>query len=158
MIDLSTQLTDNIYSANNIRIPGEFVTELYKEISIPKPLNINNEAPLHLSPSAIDRLQELLIEKKNDNLKFRVYIVGGGCSGFQYGFSFDEMINEDDLKLETMGTQKKIITLVDSLSAQYLEDATVDYKVSLQGSRFVVENPNAETTCGCGSSFSLKEN
>lgn len=119
---------------------------------------MENQAPIFITPAALKRVRKLIIEKNNENLKLRLYIVGGGCSGFQYGFSFDEIINEDDAILrKEADDQKRVTLLVDHLSLQYLENATVDYVEGLQGSRFVVINPNAETTCGCGSSFSLKE-
>lgn len=117
----------------------------------------NQQIKLKLTESALNRIQQLIIQKGNDALKLRVYIIGGGCSGFQYGFSFEETVNEDDEKIEIQGKDKKVTVLVDPLSMQYLEGAVLDFRESLQGSRFLVENPNAETTCGCGSSFSLKE-
>ncbi len=104
-----------------------------------------------VSDSAIGRINELIANKQQDNLKFRVYIQGGGCSGFQYGFQLDEEALEDDIVLDHGG----VSVLVDPLSMQYLEDAEVDFKDDLQGSRFIVNNPNAATTCGCGSSFSI---
>ncbi len=106
---------------------------------------------LQVSDSAINRIQQLLQSKEDPDLKFRVYIQGGGCSGFQYGFQFDENRLEDDIVLEKDGVE----ILVDPLSMQYLEDAEVQFKDDLQGSRFLVDNPNASTTCGCGSSFSI---
>lgn len=113
-------------------------------------------APIMLTEAAVARVQQLIIQKNNPNLKLRVYIVGGGCSGFQYGFSFDEMANSDDFIIEKASATSKVAIIVDHLSLQYLQGAKLDYKESLQGSRFIVINPNAETTCGCGSSFSLK--
>ena len=104
-----------------------------------------------LTASAANKIEQLLIEENNPDLKLRVFVTGGGCAGFQYGFTFDECPQEDDFCIPSQGQQ----VLVDSLSMQYLNNATVDYQVSLEGSRFVVENPEAETTCGCGSSFSL---
>jgi iron-sulfur cluster insertion protein len=88
--------------------------------------------------------------KGNDNLKLRVYVSGGGCSGFQYGFTFDEEVNEDDTSVENGG----VTVVIDSMSIQYLAGAEVDYKEDLSGAQFVIRNPNATTTCGCGSSFS----
>jgi len=105
--------------------------------------------------TAISKIQSIKLEKSNPNLKLRLYIVGGGCSGFQYGFALEEEVQEDDL---TLDRDNAIFAMVDSLSAPYLKGAVVDYLQNLQGARFVVQNPNAETTCGCGSSFSLKEN
>jgi len=114
---------------------------------------MQTQDPLSLSDAAIAKVQNLIANDGNQNLKLRIYIVGGGCSGFQYGFGFDEKTNEDDFVI-----QKKAITVVvDALSLQYLMGAEVDYTESLQGAQFIVRNPNAETTCGCGSSFSLKE-
>ena len=93
----------------------------------------------------------MVTEEENLNLKLRVYITGGGCSGFQYGFTFDEKVNDDDLTIEKNG----VALVVDPMSLQYLIGGTIDYVEGLQGSRFVVDNPNAVTTCGCGSSFSV---
>ncbi len=109
--------------------------------------------PISFTDAAAAKIKNLIIADGNQNLKLRIYIVGGGCSGFQYGFAFDENIHEDDIVI-TKGT---VTLLVDALSAQYLVDAVVDYSENLQGAQFIVRNPNAETTCGCGSSFSLKE-
>lgn len=109
--------------------------------------------PINLTTAAIAKVQTLITEEGNQNLKLRVYIIGGGCSGFQYGFSFDEKINDDDILVQ----QGTITAVIDALSAQYIVGAEVDYQEGLQGARFVVNNPNAETTCGCGSSFALKE-
>ena len=97
------------------------------------------------------RVKELTQEEENPNLNLRLYITGGGCSGFQYAFTFDEKINDDDFIVET----DNIKLLIDSLSSQYLIGATVDYKENLEGARFFVNNPNNETTCSCGSSFSI---
>jgi iron-sulfur cluster insertion protein len=101
--------------------------------------------------AAARKVQELILEERNPDLKLRVYISGGGCSGFQYGFSFDEERAEDDIAIENDG----VTLLVDPLSFQYLTGAEVDYSESLQGAQFVIRNPNASTTCGCGSSFSV---
>jgi iron-sulfur cluster insertion protein len=101
--------------------------------------------------AAARKVQELILEERNPDLKLRVYISGGGCSGFQYGFSFDEERAEDDIAVENDG----VTLLVDPLSFQYLMGAEVDYSESLQGAQFVIRNPNASTTCGCGSSFSV---
>lgn len=100
--------------------------------------------------SAASKVSELIAEEGNDNLKLRVYVSGGGCSGFQYGFTFDEEVSEDDTHVEKGG----VTVLVDSMSIQYLEGAEIDYKEDASGSQFVIRNPNATTTCGCGSSFS----
>lgn len=106
---------------------------------------------ISVTDSAIRKVNELLAEEGNDNLKLRVYITGGGCAGFSYGFSFDEHSREDDTVVERGG----VTVLVDSMSIQYLEGSQVDYTEGLQGARFVISNPNATSTCGCGSSFSI---
>lgn len=108
-------------------------------------------APLRFTPAAAAKVRELVAEEGNPALKLRVYIQGGGCSGFQYGFEFDEERGEDDVAVERDG----VTLLVDPLSLQYLMGAEVDYRESLAGSQFVIRNPNAKTTCGCGSSFSV---
>lgn len=108
------------------------------------------ERPLQFTSAAAAKVRELITEEGNDALKLRVYIQGGGCSGFQYGFEFDEQQAEDDLAIET----DNVTLLVDPLSLQYLMGAEVDYTESLHGAQFVIRNPNAKTTCGCGSSFS----
>jgi iron-sulfur cluster insertion protein len=102
-----------------------------------------------MAPGAIAKIKELIAEENNPNLKLRMFVSGGGCSGMQYGFTFEEEVNEDDFDLEFDG----IHVLVDSMSSQYLQGAEVDYTESLQGSQFSIKNPNAQTTCGCGSSF-----
>ena len=107
-------------------------------------------APLSLTASAAAKVASLIAEEANPELKLRVYISGGGGSGFQYGFSFDEQAEADDLAVQRDG----VTLIVDPLSLQYLMGAEVDYRESLQGSQFVIRNPNAKTTCGCGSSFS----
>ncbi len=101
--------------------------------------------------NAAEKVQSLISEEGNDNLKLRVFVTGGGCSGFQYGFSFDEEVNEDDTVIENQGAS----LLVDPLSYQYLVGAKIDYVEGLEGSRFIVNNPMATATCGCGSSFSI---
>jgi iron-sulfur cluster insertion protein len=108
------------------------------------------ERPLNFTPSAAGKVRQLISEEGNDALKLRVFIQGGGCSGFQYGFEFDEAQGEDDVAVQTDG----VTLLVDPLSLQYLMGAEVDYSESLHGAQFVIRNPNAKTTCGCGSSFS----
>lgn len=118
--------------------------------------NVSNSGVAKVSPiiftqAAGAKAKELITEEENPLLKLRVYVTGGGCSGFQYGFSFDEAQSEDDLVIEREG----VSLVVDALSFQYLVGSKVDYKEDLEGSRFVVENPNATTTCGCGSSFSI---
>ncbi len=107
--------------------------------------------PLEFTASAARKVRELILADGNPELKLRVYITGGGCSGFQYGFTFDESADDDDVAVERDG----VTLLVDPLSFQYLEGAEVDYSENLQGARFVIRNPNAATTCGCGSSFAM---
>ena len=104
-----------------------------------------------LTDAAARKVQELVLGEGNPDLKLRVYISGGGCSGFQYGFTFDEEQAEDDIAIENDG----VVLLVDPLSFQYLMGAEVDYAESLAGAQFVIRNPNATTTCGCGSSFAV---
>lgn len=109
------------------------------------------EVPIHFTDAAASKVHALVTDEENPALKLRVYVTGGGCSGFQYGFTFDEKINDGDLVVEKNG----VSMVVDSMSLQYLVGGTVDYTEGLQGSRFIVQNPNATTTCGCGSSFSV---
>lgn len=109
------------------------------------------ENPLAFTSAAATKVSALIAEEGRPNLMLRVYVQGGGCSGFQYGFSFDEEMKEGDTKVETDG----VSMLVDPMSLQYLMGAEVDYTESLQGAQFVIHNPNATTTCGCGSSFSI---
>ena len=104
-----------------------------------------------ITPSAIAKISDLLTEENNPKLKLRTFVQGGGCSGFQYGFTFDEEQNEDDFVIEESG----VALLVDSMSMQYLQGAVIDYKEDIMGSNFSIRNPNAQTTCGCGSSFSV---
>ena len=104
-----------------------------------------------ITQPAQDKIADLLLEENNPNLKLRTFVQGGGCSGFQYGFTFDEEQNEDDFVVEA-GPVK---VLIDAMSYQYLVGSTIDYKETLQGSNFSIKNPNAQTTCGCGSSFSI---
>lgn len=106
--------------------------------------------PLVFTDSAATKVKDLIEEEGNPDLKLRVFVQGGGCSGFQYGFTFDEIVNEDDTAMEKNG----VTLLIDSMSYQYLVGAEIDYKEDLQGAQFVIKNPNATTTCGCGSSFS----
>lgn len=106
---------------------------------------------LAFSDSAATRVKQLIEEEGNANLKLRVFVTGGGCSGFQYGFTFDENSQEGDVVVENAG----VTLVVDPMSFQYLDGAEIDYKTGLEGSQFVVNNPNATTTCGCGSSFSV---
>ncbi|MDX1492044.1 MAG: iron-sulfur cluster insertion protein ErpA [Pseudohongiellaceae bacterium] len=106
---------------------------------------------MSLTPNAAQKVKTLSAEEGNKDLKLRVYVTGGGCSGFQYGFSFDESVNEDDTVVSSNGAE----VVIDPLSYQYLVGSNVDYVEDLQGAKFVVQNPLAATTCGCGSSFSI---
>ena len=108
-------------------------------------------APIIFTDSAAKKVCELIKEEENTSLKLRVFISGGGCSGFQYGFTFDEKIEQGDSQIENLG----VTLLVDPMSVQYLMGAEIDYKEDLQGAQSVIRNPNATTTCGCGSSFSV---
>jgi len=116
----------------------------------PKPKVIEG-ATVGFTESAANKVKALVEEEKNPNLKLRVSVDGGGCSGFQYGFAFDENINDDDTVIEKNGATM----LIDVTSMQYLNRSEVDYLEGLEGARFVVNNPNAKSTCGCGSSFSV---
>lgn len=107
--------------------------------------------PIHLTERAVSKAKELIIGEGNPDLHLRVFVTGGGCSGFQYGFSFDEEHQDDDTEVVKDG----VTVVIDGMSYQYLVGSTVDYSESLTGSQFVVENPNASSTCGCGASFSL---
>lgn len=107
--------------------------------------------PIIISESAVKKVSELLAEENNPDLKLRTFVQGGGCSGMQYGFTFDEEQNEDDFVIE----KGEIKILIDSMSYQYLIGAEIDYKDDIMGSSFSIKNPNAQTTCGCGSSFSM---
>jgi len=107
--------------------------------------------PLVFSDSAAAKVRELIVEEGNDALKLRVFVTGGGCSGFQYGFTFDEVQTEDDPVVNKAG----VSLLIDAMSYQYLTGAEIDYTEGLEGAQFVIKNPNATSTCGCGSSFSV---
>lgn len=109
--------------------------------------------------SAADKVASLIAEENNPNLNLRVYITGGGCSGFQYGFTFDEAIQPDDTVITQYCSEhtNSVKLLIDSMSIQYLNQAEIDYVQGIQGEQFVIRNPNAKTTCGCGSSFSIAE-
>jgi len=107
--------------------------------------------PLVFSDSAAQKVKQLIEEEGNPDLKLRVFVTGGGCSGFQYGFTFDEVQNEDDSVMEKDGVK----LLIDPMSYQYLTGAEIDYTEGLEGAQFVIKNPNATSTCGCGSSFSV---
>ena len=108
-------------------------------------------APIVFTDAAANKVAELVAEEGNPDLKLRVFVQGGGCSGFQYGFTFDEISNDDDTKMVKNG----VTLLIDAMSLQYLVGAEIDYKDDLEGAQFVIRNPNATTTCGCGSSFSV---
>jgi len=120
---------------------------MQSEISV-----VNNAAPpppVVFTDAAAHKVGELIKEEQNDELKLRVFISGGGCSGFQYGFTFDEKIEEGDSEVVNMG----VTLVIDPMSVQYLMGAEIDYKEDLQGAQFIIRNPNATTTCGCGQSF-----
>ena len=113
---------------------------------------VNNSAPpppVVFTDAAAHKVGELIKEEQNDELKLRVFISGGGCSGFQYGFTFDENIEDGDSEVVNMG----VTLVIDPMSVQYLMGAEIDYKEDLQGAQFIIRNPNATTTCGCGQSF-----
>jgi len=110
-----------------------------------------NDDPLAFTAAAARKVAQLIEDEGNPNLMLRVYIQGGGCSGFQYGFTFDESVQEGDTEVVTDGVK----LLIDPMSMQYLMGAEIDYSEGLQGAQFVIRNPNATTTCGCGSSFSV---
>lgn len=109
------------------------------------------EQNAEITDAAAAKVKKLIEEEGNPNLKLRVTVSGGGCSGFQYGFDFDENVSDDDIKIEKDG----VTMLIDNMSMQYLAGSAVDYLEGLEGARFVISNPNAKTTCGCGSSFSV---
>lgn len=115
-------------------------------------MNAINEipSPLVFTDNAARKVKELIDEEGTPDLKLRVFVTGGGCSGFQYGFTFEDTVNEDDTAIDRDG----VTLLIDPMSLQYLVGAEIDYQDNLQGSQFVIRNPNATTTCGCGSSFS----
>lgn len=111
----------------------------------------DQHSPLNFTDAAAGKVGELIEQEGNPQLKLRVYIQGGGCSGFQYGFTFDEEVQDGDTSIENAG----VTLLVDPLSVQYLMGAEIDYREDLSGAQFIIRNPNATTTCGCGSSFSV---
>lgn len=106
--------------------------------------------PLVFTDNAAGKVRQLIEEEGNPELKLRVFVSGGGCSGFQYGFTFDEAVNEDDTTMQKSG----VTLLIDPMSLQYLAGAEIDYQENVEGAQFVIKNPNATSTCGCGSSFS----
>lgn len=112
--------------------------------------------PINLTEKAAAKVWELIQEEGNSNLKLRAYVTGGGCSGFQYGFTFDEAVQDDDTVVTRQVTGGEVKLLVDSLSFQYLAGAEIDYKEDIEGEQFIIRNPNAKTTCGCGSSFTTE--
>lgn len=114
-------------------------------------MSASPEIPIEFSDAAAIKVKNLIEEEENPNLKLRVYVTGGGCSGFQYGFTFDEKVNDGDTVID----KQSVSLVVDPMSLQYLMGGIVDYSEGLHGARFVVNNPNATTTCGCGSSFSI---
>ena len=109
------------------------------------------DVPMVCTDSAASKVRELIEEEGNDDLKLRVFVAGGGCSGFKYGFTFDEQISEDDTVMEKNGVK----LLIDAMSFQYLSGAEIDYKENAEGAQFIIKNPGAASTCGCGSSFSV---
>lgn len=127
-----------------VSLPESFMNNIVESVDLQVP-----PSPIIFSDAAAAKVKELLAEEANPELKLRVFVQGGGCSGFQYGFTFDETINDDDTTIEKEGVE----LLVDPMSFQYLVGAEIDYKDDLEGAQFVIRNPNANTTCGCGSSF-----
>lgn len=117
------------------------------------------EEGIHFSVNAADKVATLIAEEENPNLNLRVFVTGGGCSGFQYGFTFDESIqDEDTVVTQTCSNGESTVNLlIDAMSYQYLNEAEIDYVKNIQGEQFVIRNPNAKTTCGCGSSFSVDD-
>ena len=115
------------------------------------PLNTTSEVVLDFTDAAANKAKALIEEEGNPELKLRVFVQGGGCSGFQYGFTFDEAVNDGDTQIEKDG----VSLIIDPMSYQYLMGSEIDYTEGLQGARFIINNPNAKTTCGCGSSFSI---
>ena len=113
--------------------------------------NLAVPIPINFTDNAVNKVKELIEEEGTPDLKLRVFVSGGGCSGFQYGFTFEETENEDDTKV----VKDSATLLIDPMSLQYLTGAEIDYQDNVQGSQFVIKNPNATTTCGCGSSFSV---
>lgn len=114
-------------------------------------MSVETVLPIEFSDAAALKVKTLIEEEENPELKLRVYVTGGGCSGFQYGFTFDEKVNEGDTTID----KNEVTLVIDPMSLQYLVGGEVDYTEGLEGSRFLVNNPNASTTCGCGASFSV---
>ena len=123
---------------------------------------MSESAEVNFTLACATKVKSLIEDEQNPNLKLRVYIMGGGCSGFQYGFMFDETVNDDDMQIVTevadddADTVQAVTLLIDPMSFQYLKGADIDYREDVNGSQFVIRNPNAKTTCGCGSSFSVE--
>jgi iron-sulfur cluster insertion protein len=115
------------------------------------PAGADGENPLKISDAVVAKVSEMLAEEGDSNLLLRIFVTGGGCSGFQYGFAFDDETKDDDIRVE----RGPIAVVVDAMSLQYLAGAEIDYEDKLDGARFVIRNPNASSTCGCGSSFSV---
>lgn len=116
---------------------------------------MNLEDTITITDSAVKKVFDLIQEEDNQELKLRVFVQGGGCSGFQYGFTFDELMEDDDLVVNKIIGDNSVNFLIDPMSFQYLQNSVIDYTSSLEGEQFVIKNPNATTTCGCGSSFSV---
>jgi len=114
-------------------------------------MNKKNIFSIRITDIAIYKIKKYIEKNKDHNSKFRIYIIGGGCNGFQYGFILDKKINKDDIIIKKLG----ILIIIDPISLQYLTGGTIDYVENLEGSKFIVDNPNAKTTCGCGLSFSI---
>jgi iron-sulfur cluster insertion protein len=126
------------------------VTVANRPVSIAMNAMTELPAPINFTDAAALKVRDLIIDEQNPNLKLRVFVTGGGCSGFQYGFTFDEDVNEDDTIME----KNAVKLLIDAMSYQYLVGAEIDYTDGLEGAQFVIKNPNATSTCGCGNSFS----
>jgi iron-sulfur cluster insertion protein len=133
-----------------VETPGSRTKPAVETLSPDSKPVVETPGPLMFSDAAAAKVKQLIDEEGNAALKLRVFVQGGGCSGFQYGFTFDEVVNEDDTTMERNG----VTLLIDSMSYQYLVGAEIDYKEDIEGAQFVIKNPNATTTCGCGSSFS----
>ncbi|EGJ09543.1 MULTISPECIES: iron-sulfur cluster insertion protein ErpA [Rubrivivax] len=132
-------------SQGNAAAPAELVPRA------DPPLLPEGEQPIRISDAVVAKVSELLAEEGDPSLQLRIYVTGGGCSGFQYGFAFDDEVKEDDVRV----AREPITVVVDAMSLQYLVGAEIDYEDRLDGARFVIRNPNATSTCGCGSSFSV---
>lgn len=139
----------NVVEASNSVLPNDVVDNNGSTDN--NQSETQSEDLLVFSDSAANKVKELITEEKNSALKLRVFITGGGCSGFEYGFTFTEEVNDDDYQL----VKNDVSLLVDAMSLQYLEGAEIDYKEDMNGAQFIIRNPNAVTTCGCGSSFSV---